>query len=53
MQRAHRTAHALVWTILAIALPVCLAVIFVSTSRFSPDAPSIRLAPPDLPEVAR
>lgn len=51
MQRVHRTAHALVWTILAIALPVCVAVIFVSTSRLSPDAPSIRLASPQRPEA--
>lgn len=43
MQRAHRKAHAWIWTILAVALPVCLVLAFTSTSRFSADAPSIRL----------
>jgi hypothetical protein len=46
MQRAHRKAHALIWTSLAIALPFCLGVIFISASGLSPDAPSIRLAAP-------
>lgn len=52
MQRAHRKAHALIWTILAVALPCCLGVIFISASGLSPDAPSIRLAAPVLEETA-
>ncbi len=52
MQRAHRKAHALIWTILAIALPCSLGVIFISASGLSPDAPSVRLAAPVQPEIA-
>jgi hypothetical protein len=43
MQRAHRNAHAWIWTVLAVALPLLLALAFTSTSRLSPDAPSIKL----------
>lgn len=50
MQRAHRKAHAWIWTAMAIALPVCLALAFTSTSRLSSDAPSILIAPADRQE---
>jgi hypothetical protein len=43
MQRAHRKAHAWIWTVLAVALPVILALAFGSTSRLSADAPAIKL----------
>jgi uncharacterized protein involved in exopolysaccharide biosynthesis len=43
MQRAHRKAHELVWTVLAIVLPLALAIAFVSKPKLSSDAPSIRL----------
>jgi hypothetical protein len=43
MQRRHRQAHATIWTLLAIALPIALAVIFVSLPKFPADAPAVRL----------
>ncbi|MBD1548130.1 hypothetical protein [Roseibium aggregatum] len=46
MQRRHRRAHAAIWTLLAIVLPVALAVIFLSYPRLSRDAPAIRLDEP-------
>ena len=51
MQRSHRRAHALVWTVLAVVLPVTLAVIFASTSRLSPDAPAIPLSASNAPQA--
>ncbi len=50
MQRAHRKAHAWIWTVMAVVLPICLALAFTSTSKLSSDAPSIKLAPADRPE---
>ncbi|WP_346909855.1 hypothetical protein [uncultured Roseibium sp.] len=46
MQRRHRRAHAAIWTLLAIALPVALTVIFLSYPKLSKDAPAIRLDEP-------
>jgi len=46
MQRPHRRAHALIWTLLAIALPVALGMIFFATPKLSHDAPAVRLEPP-------
>jgi hypothetical protein len=43
MQRRHRWAHATIWTLLAIALPIALAVIFVSLPKLPADAPAVRL----------
>lgn len=43
MQRAHRKVHGWIWTVLAIALPLALAIAFVSKPKLSRDAPSIRL----------
>ncbi len=50
MQRAHRKAHALIWTLLAVALPLSLAIAFGSKPKLSSDAPSIQLKPADRPE---
>jgi len=43
MQRAHRKAHGWIWTVLAIALPLALAIAFISKPKLSRDAPPIRL----------
>jgi hypothetical protein len=43
MQRAHRKAHAMIWTLFAVALPLSLAIAFISKPKLSSDAPSIRL----------
>jgi len=46
MPRRHRRAHAALWTLLAIVLPVTLAVIFLSYPKLSGDAPAIQLEEP-------
>lgn len=46
MQRRHRRAHAAIWTGLAVALPLLLAVIFASGPKLPADAPAIRLDGP-------
>ncbi|MDL2409105.1 hypothetical protein PY650_26410 [Rhizobium calliandrae] len=43
MQRRHRRAHAAIWTGLALALPLLLAIIFASAPKLPTDAPAIRL----------
>ncbi|TCR79596.1 hypothetical protein [Rhizobium sp. BK376] len=43
MQRRHRRAHKAIWSGLAIALPLLLAVIFASAPKLPIDAPAIRL----------
>lgn len=43
MQRSHRRAHVVIWTGLAIALPIALAVIFASVPKLAADAPAVRL----------
>ncbi|WP_188112682.1 hypothetical protein [Rhizobium tropici] len=43
MQRRHRRAHTAIWSGLAIALPLLLAIIIASASKLPPDAPAIRL----------
>ena len=43
MQRRHRRAHTLIWTGLAIAMPIALAVIFASVPELPADAPAVRL----------
>lgn len=45
MQRHHRRAHAVIWTCLAIALPIMLVVIFASVPKLPADAPAVRLDP--------
>lgn len=47
MQRNHRRAHTVIWTGLAIIMPVALAVIFASVPKLAADAPAVRL---DVPE---
>lgn len=43
MRRQHRRAHAVIWTGLAIALPLLLAVVFASAPKLPPDAPAVHL----------
>lgn len=43
MQRPHRKAHAVIWTILSLALPVSLAIVFLASPKLSHDAPAVRL----------
>jgi hypothetical protein len=43
MQRAHRKAHAWIWTVLAVVLPLSLTIAFGSKPQLSSDAPSVRL----------
>ncbi len=43
MQRRHRRAHTAIWSGLAIALPLLLAIIFASAPKLPADAPAIRL----------
>lgn len=43
MQRRHRRAHAVIWTVLAAVLPIALAVIFASLPKLPADAPAVRL----------
>lgn len=43
MQRRHRRAHMRIWTALAVALPLTLAIIFASAPKLPVDAPAIRL----------
>lgn len=43
MQRRHRRAHTAIWTGLAVALPLLLAIIFASAPKLAADAPAIRL----------
>lgn len=43
MQRRHRRAHTAIWTGLAIAVPIALAVIFASVPKLAKDAPAVRL----------
>jgi hypothetical protein len=46
MQRRHRRAHTVIWTGLAIIMPVALAVIFASVPKLAADAPAVRLDAP-------
>ncbi|WP_168292562.1 hypothetical protein [Rhizobium leguminosarum] len=46
MQRRHRRAHTVIWTGLAIAMPIALAVIFASVPKLATDAPAVRLDTP-------
>lgn len=50
MRRSHRKAHAWIWTLLAVALPLSLAIAFVSKPKLSSDAPSLRLEAADRQE---
>jgi hypothetical protein len=43
MQRRHRRVHAAIWTSLAVAVPLLLAIIFASAPKRPADAPAIRL----------
>jgi len=43
MRRRHRRAHTVIWSGLAIALPLLLAIIFASAPKLPADAPAIRL----------
>jgi|APAra7269097635_1048570.scaffolds.fasta_scaffold00378_23 hypothetical protein len=43
MQRPHRRAHTAIWTGLAVALPLAVAVIFASAPKLPADAPAVRL----------
>lgn len=43
MQRHHRRAHALIWTGLALSLPVALLIVFASVPDLPDDAPAVRL----------
>lgn len=43
MQRHHRRAHALIWTGLAVTLPIALLIIFASVPELPDDAPAVRL----------
>jgi len=43
MQHRHRRAHTAIWTGLAVALPLLLAIIFASAPKLPADAPAIRL----------
>lgn len=43
MMRKHRRAHALIWTILALLLPVALLASLLAGSRLPADAPPVRL----------
>jgi hypothetical protein len=43
MQRRHRRAHTAIWTGLAIAVPIALAVIFASVPKLATDAAAVRL----------
>lgn len=47
MQRRHRRAHTAIWTGLAIALPLLLAVIFASAPKLPGDAPAVHLEDKD------
>jgi len=46
MQRRHRKAHAVIWTSIAICLPLLLVVVFASVPKLPADAPAIRLDNP-------
>lgn len=43
MQRPHRKAHAVIWTIISLVLPVSLVIAFLASPRLSHDAPAVRL----------
>ncbi|AHF88620.1 hypothetical protein RLEG3_00180 (plasmid) [Rhizobium leguminosarum bv. trifolii WSM1689] len=43
MQRRHRRAHAVIWTGIAVVLPIMLVVIFASVPKLPADAPAVRL----------
>ncbi|CDN56765.1 Hypothetical protein RG1141_CH44530 [Neorhizobium galegae bv. officinalis bv. officinalis str. HAMBI 1141] len=43
MQRRHRRAHTVIWTGIAVVLPIMLVVIFASVPKLSADAPAVRL----------
>lgn len=45
MQRAHRKAHAWIWTALAVAIPLCVVMAIAKAPTLSRDAPSVRLDP--------
>ncbi|MGM4985850.1 MULTISPECIES: hypothetical protein [Rhizobium] len=46
MQRRHRRAHTVIWTGVAVAVPIALAVIFASVPKLATDAPAVRLDAP-------
>ncbi|WP_172745865.1 hypothetical protein [Neorhizobium sp. T7_12] len=43
MQRRHRRAHTVIWTGIAVVIPIMLIVIFVSVPKLPADAPAVRL----------
>lgn len=47
MMRRHRRAHALIWSALAVILPVAIGIGLLAPARLPPDAPPIRLGAPD------
>nr|WP_316654746.1 hypothetical protein [uncultured Gellertiella sp.] len=52
MQVRHRRAHARIWTLLAVLLPVILLAAFASQPKLSPDAPAVLLESPALSPTA-
>lgn len=46
MRLGHRRAHRLIWSVLAIALPVLLLGVLAARRTGPQEAPSVRLAPP-------
>lgn len=43
MQRHHRCAHTVIWTGIAVVLPIMLIIIFASVPKLPTDAPAVRL----------
>ncbi len=43
MQRRHRRAHTVIWTGIAVVIPIMLIVIFASVPKLPTDAPAVRL----------